>query len=113
MSTLQEHVQCVLWLAELQSLTALQRRFRTQYGRQPPTWKNVRFWDKKLSLLHVKSPGKTRTSEENVNHIRETFQRSPQKSIRDANLKLQIHTLYRKHRTAQKCKQYFARKTRK
>jgi hypothetical protein len=44
----QEQGQCVLWLAELQSLTAVQCRFRTQYGRQPPKWKSIRFWDNKL-----------------------------------------------------------------
>jgi hypothetical protein len=83
-----------MWLAELQSLTAVQRCFRMQYGRQSPTQKSIRFWDNKLratgSLLHVESPGKTWTPEENVNCIREAFQRSPHKSIRTASLKLQI-----------------------
>jgi hypothetical protein len=54
----QEQVQCVLWLAELQSFTAIQRRFRRQYGRQPPTRKSIRFWNNKLkttsSLFRVK-----------------------------------------------------------
>jgi hypothetical protein len=58
----------LLWLVELQSLTAVQRRFRTQYGSQPPTRRSIRFWDNILkttgSLLHVKSPGETRASEE-------------------------------------------------
>jgi hypothetical protein len=58
----------VLWLGESQFLTAVQRRFRNQYGRPPPTWKSIWFWVNKLrttgSLLRVKSPGKTRTSEE-------------------------------------------------
>jgi hypothetical protein len=57
MSTPQEQAQCVLWLAELQSRTAVQRPCRTQYGRQPPTRKSIRFWDNKLrttgSLLRV------------------------------------------------------------
>jgi hypothetical protein len=79
MSTPQELVQCVLWLAELQSLTAVQRRFGTPYGRKLP----IRFWDNKLrttcSLLRVKSPGETWISEENVNRIREAFQRSVRK----------------------------------
>jgi hypothetical protein len=68
MSTPHEQVQRVLWVPELQSLTAVQRHFRTQYGRQPPIRKSIRFWDNKLrttgSLLRVKSPGKARTSEE-------------------------------------------------
>ncbi|PNF42395.1 hypothetical protein B7P43_G02556 [Cryptotermes secundus] len=100
MLTPQEQVQCLLWLAELQLLTAVQRRFRKPYGRQPPVWKSFWFWDNKLratdSLLRVKSPGKTRTSEENVNRIREAFQQSPSKSIRAAGLQLRSprSTLY-------------------
>jgi hypothetical protein len=93
-STPQEQVQCVLWLAELWSLMAVQLHFRTQYGRQPPTWKIVWFWGDKLrttgSLLCVKFPGKTWTCEENVNCIREAFQRSPCISMRAASLQLQI-----------------------
>jgi hypothetical protein len=81
MWTPQEQRQCVLWLVELQSLTDVQRRFRMQYGRQPPIRKSIQFWDNKLrttgSLLRVKSPGKKRTSEENLSRIREAFQGSP------------------------------------
>jgi hypothetical protein len=73
---------------------AVQRRIRTQYERQLPTWKSIRFWDNKEriagSLLRVQSPGKARTSEENVNRIRGTFQRSPRKAIRAASLQPQI-----------------------
>jgi hypothetical protein len=73
--TPQKQVQCVLWLAELQSLTVVQRHFRTRKG--------IRLWGNKLrttdSLLRIKSPGKTQTSEENVNRIREAFQRSSRK----------------------------------
>jgi hypothetical protein len=69
----EEHVQCVLWLAKLQFLTVVYRRFRRQYGRQPPTRESIRFWNNKLtttgSLLCVKSPGKTWISEEIVNQI--------------------------------------------
>jgi hypothetical protein len=93
MSTPQEQVQCVLWQAQLQSLSAVQRRFRTQYGRRLAR-ESIRFWDNKLrtavSLLHIKSPGKTRTSEGNANHIREALQRSPRKSVRADSLQLQI-----------------------
>jgi hypothetical protein len=89
----QEQVQCVLWLAELQFLTAVQHRFRTQYGRQPPTHKSSWFWENKLrttgSLFPVKSPGKTWTSEENINHVKEAFQQSLCKSVCAASLQLQ------------------------
>ncbi|PNF40672.1 hypothetical protein B7P43_G03794, partial [Cryptotermes secundus] len=55
-----------------QSLMAVQRRFRTQYGRGPPTRKNIRFWYKNLRTIGIfllRSPGKTRTSEENIRRI--------------------------------------------
>jgi hypothetical protein len=84
----------MLWLAKLQSLTAVQCRFRTQYGYLPPTWRSIRSWDNEPrttgSLLHVKSTGETQTSEENINRIREAFQLSPCKSIHAARLQLQI-----------------------
>jgi hypothetical protein len=47
-------------------------------------------WGLWVVLLCVKSPGKTWTSEENVNRIREAFQRSLHKSICAASLQLQI-----------------------
>jgi hypothetical protein len=72
MSTPQEQVQCVLWLAQLQSLMAVQHRFGVQYGSQPPIRKSIWSLDNKLTTA-VKSPGRTRTSEENVNRIREAF----------------------------------------
>jgi hypothetical protein len=84
----------VLWLAELQSVTAVQRRSRAQYGRQPPIRKSIRFWNNKVrttdSRVRVIFPGTARTSEENASRIRETLQRSPHKSIRAASLQLQI-----------------------
>jgi hypothetical protein len=44
-----------------------------------------------VNLLHGKAFGSgTTTSEGNVNHIREAFQRSPRKSIRAASLQLQV-----------------------
>ncbi|KDR14206.1 hypothetical protein L798_12007 [Zootermopsis nevadensis] len=62
--------------------------------RQHPTRKIIPFRDNKPrttgSLLRVKSPGKTWTSEENVDRIREAFQRSPRESIRAASLQLQL-----------------------
>jgi hypothetical protein len=102
MSTPQELVQCVLWLAELQSLMAVQRHFRMQYGHQPPTRKSIRFWDNKLSItgsmLRVKSPRKIRTSAENINLIREAFQWSPRNSIRAASLQLLTNSTFNRAR---------------
>jgi hypothetical protein len=72
---------------------AIQRHFRKQYGCQPPTLKNIWFWDNKLTT-GVKSPGNTRTSEENVNRITEAFPRSPCKSICAASLQLCTNSMF-------------------
>jgi hypothetical protein len=93
-----EQFQCVLWLEELPSLMPVQCRFRTQYGRQPPTRKSFLFWGNKVRttgcLLRVQSRGNTRTSEENGSRIRKTFQRSPRKSIRVASLQLRTNSTF-------------------
>jgi hypothetical protein len=91
----------MLWLAEFQSLMAVHYHFRMHYGHQPPTRRSIRFWENKLrttgSLLSVKSPGKTWTSEENVNRIREAVQRSPCKSVCAAGLQLYINNMLKQH----------------
>jgi hypothetical protein len=55
---------------------------------------SIRFWGNRRrtadSLLHVISPGKTWTSEENLSRIRQALQQSPHKSIRAASLQLHI-----------------------
>jgi hypothetical protein len=88
----------MLWLAELQSLMPVQRHFRMQYVCQPPIRKRILFWDNKLrstgSLLSVKFPGKTRTSEENVNRIRQAVKRRPRKSIHAASLQLRTNSKF-------------------
>jgi hypothetical protein len=35
------------------SRVAVQRRFKMQYGRQPPTRKSIQFWDNKLRTAGV------------------------------------------------------------
>ena len=41
-------VQCVLWLAEMQSVKRVQRRFQTDGGIAPPTRDSILHWDKQL-----------------------------------------------------------------
>jgi hypothetical protein len=48
MSTPLEYVQCVLWLAELQSLMAVQCRFRTQY-----IWTSASYVEKHVVLTNI------------------------------------------------------------
>jgi chorismate-pyruvate lyase len=48
MWTPQCKVQCVLWLAELKSVTRIQRRARKECNVDPPTRKYIYEWDKTL-----------------------------------------------------------------
>ena len=71
----QEKAQCVEWFIETKSDTQVQRRFRTNYNRTPPSRTTIRAWYKKFkgtgSVEHKKGAGRPRTSEENVERIRE------------------------------------------
>lgn len=48
MWTLQQNVQCVLWLAEYKSVIRVQRRARNEYNINPPTSKSILLWDRTL-----------------------------------------------------------------
>jgi hypothetical protein len=60
-----------------------QRRYRTQYGKDPPSGNAIRRWLKQFqetgSVLHRKGAGRPSTSQEDVDRIQEAFSRSPQK----------------------------------
>jgi len=70
----------------------VQRAFRRHYGIDAPLAKNIRRWYKQFQetgcLCKGKSPGRPRTSEENVRRIQEAYQRSPRKSTRRASREL-------------------------
>ena len=67
----------------------VQRPFRLRYGIDPPLPKNIRRWYEQFQetgcFCKGKSPGRPRTSEENVHRIQEAFQRSPRKSTRSVS----------------------------
>ncbi|GFU09886.1 hypothetical protein TNCV_784361 [Trichonephila clavipes] len=44
MTTLQQKVQCVLWLMEFKSVTLVQRRVRTEWNVDPPKSKSTHLW---------------------------------------------------------------------
>ncbi|PSN29581.1 hypothetical protein C0J52_27844, partial [Blattella germanica] len=90
---------CVLSLAELKSIIRVQRLFRRQYNLMPrdavPTYVSIMKWESQLretgSLLsNAGKHFKRKVSDENVEHIREAFQRSPRKSFRQASVQLNI-----------------------
>jgi hypothetical protein len=70
------------------SVIKMQRRYRTEYGIDPPSDNAIRRWIKQFqetsSVLHQKAVRRPRTSQEVVDRIQEAFSRSPQKSTRRA-----------------------------
>jgi hypothetical protein len=70
MATVQEKVMCVLCFFEAKSVIKTQRRYRTRYGRAPPSDNAIRRWLKQFqetgSVLHRKGAGRPDTSQEDV-----------------------------------------------
>jgi transposase len=69
-----------------------QRRYRTQYGKDPPSDNAVRRCLKQFQetgiVLHRKGAGRPSNLEEDVVRIQEAFSRSPQKSTTRVSLQL-------------------------
>jgi hypothetical protein len=81
MATVQEKAMCVHWIFETRFVIKTQRRYRTQYGKHPPSDNDIRCWSKQFqktgSVLHRKGVRRPSTSQEVVDRIQETFSRSP------------------------------------
>ena len=94
MTTPQEKSQCVSWFIETKSDVQIQRNYRSKYGRDPPSRPAIRLWHKKFmetgTVFDTRRSGRPRTSEENIERVRQTFQRSPMKSIRTAARQLEL-----------------------
>ena len=94
MLTIQQTAQCVLWYHELKSPTAVQRRFRREFGEDPPRTNSIKRWFKKFmetdSILDGKRSGRPSIDEKTVDAVRVAFHRSPRKSIRIASNELAI-----------------------
>lgn len=92
MTTVQQKAQCVLWYAEFKSPVLVQRNFRRTYRQDPPTDKTIVRWFNQFketgSVDIKKSPGRPRTSEEDVERLRQSCVRSPKKSIARRSLEL-------------------------
>ena len=76
--------KCVLWYHELKSPTAVQRKFRSEFGENPPHTNSIKRWIKKFmetgSILDGKRSGRPSIDEETVDAVRVAFHRSPRKS---------------------------------
>ena len=95
MWTPQQKVKCVLWLAELKSVTRVRRRFRLEFNVDPPTSKSILQWDRTLKATGTLIPqtgkhSKNKINEETVDRVRTAFTRSPKKSIRRGSHQLHI-----------------------
>jgi transposase len=82
-----ERASCVFWFEETKSATQVQRKFRAQYSKEPPSRPTIYSWHKNFvetgcSVLHAKSPGRPSVSDAKVEQILESFDRSPRKSTR-------------------------------
>ena len=74
-----EKAECLSCFVEAKPYVQTQQRYRTKYGKDPPS----------CSMAHVIYEtglvlGRARTSTENIASVRQAFSRSPMKSIRTA-----------------------------
>ena len=94
MTTPQEKAQCVSWFIETKSDVQTRQNYRSKYGRDPPSRPSIRLWHKKSmetgTVFDTRRGGRPRASEENIERVRQAFQRSPMKSIRTAYKKLEL-----------------------
>ena len=94
MTTPQEKAQCVSWFIETKSDVQTQRNYRSKYGRDPPSRPSIRLWHKKFmetgTVFDTRRSGRPRTSEENIERVRQAFQCSPMKSVRTAARQLEL-----------------------
>ena len=94
MASIQHTALSVLEFSKTLSVIMAQSAFRRRYGIDPPLANNIRRCYKQFQetgcLCKGKSPGRPRTSEENVHRIQEAYRRSPRKSNRRASRELTI-----------------------
>ena len=94
MATPQQRAQTVFWYAETKSIIAVQRNYRREYGGNAPDGKTIKAWCEKFlatgSVKKESGGARTRVSEEKIEEIRAGFQRSPQKSIRQASRQFNV-----------------------
>ena len=73
MLTIQQKAQCVLRYHKLKSPTSVQRKFRNEFGQDPPHTNSIRRWFKNLmetsSILDRKRLGRPSIDEETVDAI--------------------------------------------
>ena len=87
-TTPQEKAQCVSWFIKTKSDIQAQRNFIAKYVKRVPARQSIGNWHKQLAgtgtLLLKPRSGWSKTSENGIERIRQSFSHSPTKSIRTA-----------------------------
>ena len=101
MLTIKQKAQCVLWYHKLKSPTAVQRKFRNEFGQEPPHTNSIKRWFKNFmetgSILNRKRSGRLNIDEETVDAVRVAFHRSTRKSNELAIPRSTVHkTLHKR-----------------
>jgi hypothetical protein len=77
MTTVQEKAICVLWFFETKSVIKMQRRYRTQWGKNLPSDNAIRCWLKQFqetgNVLHRKGAGRPISSMKMLIESRKRF----------------------------------------
>ena len=103
MLTIQQKAQCVLWYHKLKSLTAVQRKFRNEFGQDPLHTNSIKRWFKNFmetgSILDHKRLGRPSIDKETVDAVHVAFHCSPRNHfmLHEMNLlflKVQFTKLY-------------------
>jgi len=88
----QEKAFCVLCFEVSRSVITVQREFCARFRKDTPHRNNITRWYQQFveigSLCKDKSPGRPRVSDDNIERVREAFQRSPHKSMARASREL-------------------------
>ena len=88
MTTEKEKAQCVSWFIKTKSDIQAQGNFIAKYAKPAPARQSISNWHKQFvgtgTLLLKSRSGWPKTSEKSIERIRQSFSRSPTKSIRSA-----------------------------
>ena len=89
-----KQAQCVFWYHKLKSPTAVQHKFRNEFGQGPPHTNSIKRWFKIFmetsSILNRKRSGRPSIDEGTVDAVRVAFYHSSRKSIPVASNELGV-----------------------
>ncbi|KAJ4426523.1 hypothetical protein ANN_27337 [Periplaneta americana] len=92
-----ERVQAIWWYAETNSVIQVQRNFRRMFQKDPPSRNIIKTWKQHFlamgSVVKLHGGDNVRVSEERVAAVRQMYERSPRKSVRQATDAELVHEL--------------------